>query len=389
MAPGRQHRKSRLNCVFKDITKRYTILATGIDNPAMGPQENLLLLAGGGFVLALLISVVATRMVLAILRRRNLLDIPNERSSHKIPTPRGGGWGLVIGAILASLVILPFTEALSGHSFWVIGLAVAIATGVILSWRDDLGGLPVRVRLLAQSAAVTCSLAALFWTGAPYLQPDVDFGLSRSLLLMIGMPILLIGYIWFVNLYNFMDGIDGISAIETIAVLTGIVGIAVADGSSSPVLVVFPLIFAGAALGFLVWNWHPAKVFLGDVGSIPLGIAVGFFLLTFAAYGYLFSAMILPLYYIADATFTLFLRFRRGEKVWEAHRSHWYQRAALMVGHKKTALIILAGNAGLVVLAYLALDYPVPAFAGALGWTLLLLGLLSRLARPADSLTAA
>lgn len=355
----------------------------------MGPQENLLLLAGGGFVLALLVSLVATRMVLAILRRRNLLDIPNERSSHKIPTPRGGGWGIVIGATLASLVILPFIEAANANLPWVTGLAVAILIAVILSWRDDLGGLPVRVRLLAQSAAVACALTALFWTGAPYLQPDVDFGLSRSLLIILGMPILLIGYIWFVNLYNFMDGIDGISAIETIAVLTGMVGIAVSDGNSSPVLVVFPLIFVGAAIGFLVWNWHPAKVFLGDVGSIPLGIAVGFFLLTFAAHGYLFSAMILPLYYIADATFTLFLRFRRGEKVWEAHRSHWYQRAALMVGHKKTVLTILAGNAGLVVLAYLALDYPVPAFAIALGWTLLLLGLLARFARPADSLNAA
>lgn len=347
----------------------------------MGLQNTFLLLAGGGFVLALCISLVATRIVLGHLRRRNVLDIPNERSSHVIPTPRGGGWGVVIGAIGASAILLPFTP----DAVWAAGLCVAVLIAVVLSWRDDLGGLPVRVRLAVQYATAGIALAALFQTGAPYLDTLATFDTSATAVLVLAAPIVLTGYVWFINLYNFMDGIDGISAVETGSVLIAMAAIAVYAGAAVPVLVIYPLICAGAALGFLAWNWHPAKVFLGDVGSVPLGIIVGFFLLAFAGHGFLVSAMILPLYYIADATVTLLRRLMRGEKIWQAHRTHWYQRAAQAIGHRKTVLIVLAGNIGLAFLALFAVSQPLVAFALALVWTASLLGLLSHLAKPADS----
>lgn len=343
----------------------------------MGLQNTFLLLAGGGFVLSLCISLVATRLVLGHLRRRDVLDIPNERSSHVIPTPRGGGWGVVIGTVVTSAVLLAFTP----DAAWVAGLGVAVLVVVVLSWRDDLGGLPVRVRLAVQFAAAGIALAALFWTGAPYFDAIATYGTSATAVLLIAAPIVLTGYVWFINLYNFMDGIDGISVIETGSVLIAMAAIATYAGTAVPVLVIYPLICAGAALGFLAWNWHPAKVFLGDVGSVPLGILVGFFLLAFAGYGFLVSAMILPLYYIADSTLTLLRRLLRGEKVWQAHRTHWYQRASRSIGHRNTVLIVLAGNAGLALLAFFALSQPLAAFALALVWTALLLGLLSHLAK--------
>lgn len=351
----------------------------------MGLPNTFLLLAGGGFVLALCISLVATRVVLGHLRRRNVLDIPNERSSHVIPTPRGGGWGVVIGTIGASAVLLAFTP----DAAWAAGLGAAVLIVVILSWRDDLGGLPVRVRLAAQFAAAGIALAALFWTGAPYLDSIATYGTSATAVLLLAAPIVLTGYVWFINLYNFMDGIDGISAIETGSVLIAMAAIATHAGAAVPVLVIYPLICAGATLGFLAWNWHPAKVFLGDVGSVPLGILVGFFLLAFAGHGFLVPAMILPLYYIADATVTLLRRLLRGDKVWQAHRTHWYQRAARSIGHRNTVLIVLAGNAGLALLAFFALSQPLAAFALALVWTSLLLGLLSHLAKTGEDVIEA
>lgn len=357
----------------------------------MGLPNTFLLLAGGGFLLALCISLVATRFVLGQLQRRNVLDIPNERSSHVVPTPRGGGWGIVIGTIGASAIVLPFTTGTT-DTIWAAGLGLAVLIAVALSWRDDLGGLPVRIRLAVQYAAAGIALAALYWTGSPYLDAiPVSGPMSGPMSGALAIPIfalilaiVLTGYVWFINLYNFMDGIDGISAIETGSVLIAMALIATHAGVALPVLVIYPLICAGAALGFLAWNWHPAKVFLGDVGSVPLGIIVGFFLLAFASHGFLVSAMILPLYYIADATITLLRRLIRGEKVWQAHRSHWYQRAAQVIGHRKTVLVVLAGNAGLALLALFALSQPLAAFTLALVWTALLLGLLSHLAKTVD-----
>jgi UDP-N-acetylmuramyl pentapeptide phosphotransferase/UDP-N-acetylglucosamine-1-phosphate transferase len=130
-------------------------------------------------------------------------------------------------------------------------------------------------------------------------------------------------------------------------------------GINDPYLDFLTLILTGVCLGFLAYNWHPAKIFLGDIGSVPLGFLIGFCLITLAVKGYLIAALILPLYYFADSGITLGKRTMRGEKIWQAHRQHFYQKAALGVErHDKVVLWIIFANIGLISTALWAVSYP-------------------------------
>ena len=148
----------------------------------MAATFSLLPLAGSGFLIATITSFVATRVVLAHLRRRNLLDIPNERSSHTVATPRGGGWGVVIGSAAAWLAIV----SLGGGALWMAGLGLALLIAVVLSWRDDLGGLPVGVRLVAQYAAAGAALTG--WPRFSMVEKSQTAGSSTSLITKRCMP---------------------------------------------------------------------------------------------------------------------------------------------------------------------------------------------------------
>lgn len=293
-------------------------------------------------VVAFAVTLLATRRVLAWLHRRQILDCPNERSSHTRPTPRGGGLA-VTPAVLAGWLV-----ALGQGSAPMVWTGVAVAAALALmtaSWLDDRRSLPVAPRFAAHGAAVF-GLLLLLPEGASVFQGALP---RWADLLVAGL-----GWLWFVNLYNFMDGIDGITGIETAALGLGIAAVAAVSGVGVP-LVPLALACAAAGLGFLGWNWHPARIFLGDVGSIPLGLLLGGLLVQLAAAGQLAAALILPLYYLADATITLGKRALRGEKVWQAHRQHFYQRA-VQGGkrHDQVALVIAAGNLALVGCAALA-----------------------------------
>ena len=302
------------------------------------------------FAAVFLVSLAGTRLVLAWLRHRAILDHPNERSSHSLPTPRGGGLAVTATVVLALIVTGP-------PCAWVVGgLATVLA---VVSWADDLHvhGLPARWRLLVQIGAVAAALAA--WPGNPlffqgFLPPVVDSLVAGVL------------WVWFLNLFNFMDGIDGISGVETVTIGTGVSLVAVVAGLQGP-LDLYGGIFVAAALGFLWWNWSPAKVFLGDVGSVPLGFLLGWLLLGLAARGQWAAALILPGYYLADATLTLLRRALRGERVWEAHREHAYQKAVLGgMSHSAVSGTIAATGAILVGLAVVSTSgYTVAALAGA------------------------
>jgi UDP-N-acetylmuramyl pentapeptide phosphotransferase/UDP-N-acetylglucosamine-1-phosphate transferase len=187
--------------------------------------------------------------------------------------------------------------------------------------------------------------------------------------------------VWFVNLYNFMDGIDGITGVETGALAFGLVLLSAVVPALSPVAV--PAAAVGAAgLGFLVWNWHPARIFLGDSGSIPLGYLLGWLLLLAAGHGLWAPALILPAYYLTDATVTLVRRAANGHSLFQAHRQHFYQKAVQGgASHARVVRLILGGNLVLVALAWAAAFHPLPALVGAgLTVTLLLAG-LARLGR--------
>jgi UDP-N-acetylmuramyl pentapeptide phosphotransferase/UDP-N-acetylglucosamine-1-phosphate transferase len=203
---------------------------------------------------------------------------------------------------------------------------------LLLSWQDDRVSLTARTRLLVHLAAVAAGLYAL---------PAREFIFQGWLPFWADRTVAALLWIWFLNLYNFMDGIDGITGIETSCIAGGLWLLSPAEGQAA--------VLAGAAAGFLIWNWHPAKIFLGDSGSVPLGYLLGWLLLRMAGDGVWAPALILPAYYLADATITISKRALRGEKIWQAHREHFYQRAVQGgTSHRLVALLILISDVALV-----------------------------------------
>lgn len=291
--------------------------------------------------------------VLAWLTRRAILDHPVARSAHRVPVPRGGGLALVPPIIAAWLVLAGFGRTPPAGA----GIAALAAGLAALSWRDDVRSLPAWLRLGAHLLAAAIGLVLLPGAGAVFqgvLPPLLDRAATALL------------WVWFVNLFNFMDGIDGITGVETAACGIGVALVVLSIGDDPDGSAVLALTLAAGALAFLCWNWHPAQLFLGDVGSVPLGYLLGWLLLALAAKGVWAPALILPLYYLADATITLSRRLLRGERVWEAHREHFYQRALGNGGsHAIVALMVLAADVLLVLLALVALAEPRWALAGA------------------------
>jgi UDP-N-acetylmuramyl pentapeptide phosphotransferase/UDP-N-acetylglucosamine-1-phosphate transferase len=277
-----------------------------------------------------------TGALIPLLRRAAMLDLPNARSSHSVPTPRGGGIA-VTGAILAAWLALIAIGAAAPPRLVVVVGAATLAT---VSWIDDRRGLSPFVRLAAQFVAVSVGLVAVAPAG-PIFQ-----GRLPPLLDVVGAALL---WVWFVNLFNFMDGIDGLAGSEAAAIGLGLV-LCASLGAGNDAAITAPAgAIAAAAIGFLVWNWAPARVFLGDVGSVPLGYLLGFLLLLTAAQGHWRPAFILPLYFLADATLTLLRRLARRERIWRPHRQHFYQQAVRRgLGHAAVAWRVAAANAALI-----------------------------------------
>jgi UDP-N-acetylmuramyl pentapeptide phosphotransferase/UDP-N-acetylglucosamine-1-phosphate transferase len=295
-------------------------------------------------------SFAATGLMLAVLKRRGIFDIPNERSSHNTPTPRGGGFAMILVSLMAWGLSLG--DAFNAHQ----GLFIAAIFLGGVSWVDDLKSLSARVRLLAQIFAVS----VVFW-----VMPMSKFYFQNILPLWLDNLVAVLLWVWFINLFNFMDGIDGISVVEASSIGIGIFFL-MTLGVVQLTHGLLGLSIAAAAFGFLWWNWEPAKVFLGDVGSIPLGFLLGWLLLDILASQYWPVAVILPLYYLADATITLGRRGWRGERIWRAHREHFYQQAtARGLSHSRVSLLIAGANVLLIGFATLSLTYPLLALIGA------------------------
>jgi UDP-N-acetylmuramyl pentapeptide phosphotransferase/UDP-N-acetylglucosamine-1-phosphate transferase len=311
-------------------------------------------------------SYMLTGALRGWLAARAVLDRPVARSSHSVPVPRGGGLA-VVSAVVIGWLALAWQQVPRG----ILVVLVAGVALAVVSWRDDRGGLPVPVRLGAHALAVAVGLSAL--PAAPVFDGVLPLVLDRVAAALL--------WLWFVELFNFMDGIDGLTGIETVALG---VGLALVVGVAGPhdEVVGLALVASAAALGFLRWNWHPAQIFLGDVGSVPLGFLLGWLLLSAAARGLWAPALILPLYYLADATITLARRVLRRAPFWQPHREHFYQRALGRDGnHAAVAQSILLADAVLVGLALLALTYPVSALVLAATTVALLLYRLEQRAR--------
>jgi UDP-N-acetylmuramyl pentapeptide phosphotransferase/UDP-N-acetylglucosamine-1-phosphate transferase len=315
--------------------------------------------------LAALLSALLTWLLRPVLLRVALAK-PNARSSHRIPTPQGAG----IAVITATLVAAGTFVALSGNGTFQIPLAVFGATLFIaaVGFADDIRPVPVLPRLLLQGAAVAVVVFA-----APAdlrIVPAVPSWIERGLLLIAGL--------WFVNLVNFMDGLDLMTAAEAVPITAAVALLGFwAEAEPSTTLVAAAL--WGALLGFSPFNRPVAKIFLGDVGSLPIGLLLGWCLLQLAYQQHVAAALLLPLYYLADATITLLRRLIKGEAFWAAHRSHYYQRATDN-GFTVTRIVgeVFALNVALALLAMLSIQLDSAAAdvvlliagAGAVAWLL-------------------
>ena len=313
-----------------------------------------------------LIAWLGTGALIPLLRRRAVLDRPNERSLHTIPTPRGGGIA-VVSAILVAWWALTRLGLLPPPAAPILVGALILAA---VSWADDLRGLPAVVRLAVQLVAIGLVLRAQLPAGPVFqgwLSPALD-GIATAVV-----------WLWFVNLFNFMDGIDGLAGSEAAAIGIGLLLFAAVGVGQNPGLAALAAAIVAATGGFLVWNWAPGRIFLGDVGSVPLGYLLGFLLLDQAARGRWKLALILPLYFLADATITLVRRLARRERVWEPHRRHFYQGAAQRgFGHAAIVERVIAANLVLIGCGWIAENgWPIIGLSVAGITVVLLLGWLA------------
>jgi UDP-N-acetylmuramyl pentapeptide phosphotransferase/UDP-N-acetylglucosamine-1-phosphate transferase len=245
---------------------------------------------------------------------QHALARPNARSSHRAPTPQGGGIAVIAATIAAAALGFVSLGATIATPLIIVFAAVIVIACVGAA--ADLRPIDVAPRLLLQAAAVAAVIYAL--PDELRVAPILPWWVERALLAL--------GGLWFVNLVNFMDGLDWMSVAEIVPV-TAALAAAGWLGLLPPHASIVALALCGAMIGFSYFNRPVAKLFLGDVGSLPIGLLVGWLLVLLAGGGSLVAAILLPLYYLADSTITVLRRLRNGEHIWQAHRTHFYQRA--------------------------------------------------------------
>jgi Fuc2NAc and GlcNAc transferase len=286
----------------------------------------------------LISSAVLTGFIRLYALRSGLVDTPTLRSSHERPTPRGGGLSIVI-TFIALLILLYLFAELPKQMFYALLVGGALIGGV--GFLDDCRHIPAAYRFVVHFAAA--SIVIYIIGGLPPLQFGaylLDLGWSGDIFAVVFL-------VWLTNLFNFMDGIDGIAAIETIFIAAAAIIISGAESEQYLVLLEAGLV-AGCA-GFLFWNWPPARIFMGDVGSGFLGITLGTLAIISANLNDLpiWTWLILAGVFVVDATVTVIRRMINGEKWYTAHRSHAYQRAARRLrSHKRVTVSVSAINVG-------------------------------------------
>jgi Fuc2NAc and GlcNAc transferase len=328
----------------------------------------------GGIVTAFALSLALTRVVRRYAIARAVLDIPNDRSSHTVPTPRGGGVAIAVATLVIGLLAtyaqwyeLDSTIALLG------GAAIVGAIG----WIDDLHPLSATLRFAVHVGAAA---GALFLIGG---LPSVRVGEGVVQLGGVGTALGIMGVVCCINFYNFMDGTDGLAGAEAVSVsaIGGLLLLSTGDASTA----FLSFTIAAASLGFLVWNWPPASIFMGDVGSGLLGFLFAVLAILSEKNGSvpLLTWVLLLGVFVFDATVTLIRRALRGERVYEAHRSHAYQRL-VQAGftHRQVALFVILVNLTLGICAAAGVMYRsllLPSFIAGFVMLACLYGVVERL----------
>jgi Fuc2NAc and GlcNAc transferase len=263
--------------------------------------------------------------------RRRMVDVPNPRSSHRVTTPRGGGGAIV----LATTGTLAWSSMMTGSAALGMALVCGMAVAAI-GFVDDHRPVPALTRLIGHLLAAAVAVLGLGLHA-------FDFSVLGTGLWMAGAVAAIVFVVWLINLTNFMDGIDGIAGVQTITVCAA--GAALSQVLAPGTGLWFePAVLGAASMGFLVWNWPPARVFMGDVGSGYVGFMIAIFTLRAALVAPVLGWcwLILSGVFIVDATLTLARRTARGDRLFEAHRSHAYQHLALAWGHRPVTLLVAA-----------------------------------------------
>jgi Fuc2NAc and GlcNAc transferase len=298
------------------------------------------------------IALVTTYFGIEIFRRwtlkRGLFDVPNERSSHSVPTPRGGGLIIVAVSLFGYIAAVTITGARFSWGYFAGAILIAL-----ISWLDDLFSISFGWRLLVHiSAAILLVFDVGFIRSVamPFPVASIELGYAGAVLTVIWV-------VWLVNAYNFMDGIDGIAGLQ--AVIAAIGWTVFAWIFDYPAIYLYSGLIGGACIGFLIHNWHPAKIFMGDVGSAFLGF-------TFAALPLLAfderpgnsqlltnTAVVLVWFFLFDTVLTFATRLIRGKKVWEAHRDHLYQKMVISGMRHSTVTLIYGSAAAILAAAFI------------------------------------
>jgi UDP-N-acetylmuramyl pentapeptide phosphotransferase/UDP-N-acetylglucosamine-1-phosphate transferase len=284
------------------------------------------------------LSLILTWIIKSVAIKHRIVDVPNERSSHDIPTPRGGGLAVVASWFIA-ITILFFSDYIESSLYYALMTGVLLA---IVSLIDDIFSLSPIIRLLAQTTAAIIAfnflngIAAVNISGLTIVSPYILY------------PVALIGIIWFINLFNFLDGIDGYASLEALTI--------------AAIMMIFTsnlmnLVLIACVAGFLFWNWPKAKIFMGDIGSTQLGfilIILGIYFHNQSHFSIIHWIMLTSLFWF-DATLTLFRRWKNSEKLSLAHKKHAYQRAVQSgLTHQQTILISEVVNLVIIGLIFVS-----------------------------------
>jgi len=293
-------------------------------------------------IIAFLVSSLGAYLCLLYTKKKAILDLPNERSSHSTPTPRGGGIAIASTWFLAVLVLF-VRKNIEPSLFYALLCGIPIS---IIGLLDDVYTLSPKVRICIQ---ISSAIGAILFLGGI---SSIHIGFTELYAPVLFSSLAVIGVVWFTNLFNFLDGIDGYISTEVIYI-----GIAayIFFGMAPP------LILAAITAGFLLWNWQPAKIFMGDVGSTLLGFTIAVFAIYYQntnEASLIVWLMISSLFWF-DATLTLYRRWRNKEKLSKAHKKHAYQRAVLSgLSHQRTVLFAMAVNIPILGLAWLGIVFP-------------------------------
>ncbi len=287
-------------------------------------------------VVIFLLSLGITALIRRYSLRNRVLDIPNERSSHTQPTPRGGGLSITVIFILASIIVYILQLISTGQTLALAGGGVLVG---LIGWLDDHYDIAAGWRAAAYLLATGWSV---YWLSG---LPVIYLGETAIQLSSAGFVLSVLAIAWLINLYNFMDGTDALAAIEAISTAVFVAVLFYLESQTG--LAILCIVLALATAGFLYWNLPPARIFMGDVGSCVIGFGFGVLALAGENSGSVSIAVwiVLLAIFIFDASFTLIMRIIRGERWYSAHRNHAYQRLVQMgMSHGELALSVLFIN---------------------------------------------